>query len=120
MSIVSRLKRLKLKKLQPGKIIKGVVDIAATAGVPGAGAAKKVVDRVGKKVESVDRAWQRDKAKYAQVLREGGAGSVLDGSNANPNVPTPSPELAIPTSSSNGMVIGLVAIVAVLFLMKSR
>lgn len=120
-SLVSRLKKLKLKKMQPGKLIKGVVDIAATAGVPGAGAAKKVVDRVGKKVEDVNRAWARDKARYAQVLRETGAGAILDTPATNKDVPMPSPETASTTNpSSNGTMIAIVAIVAVLFLARAK
>lgn len=121
MSLVSRMKKLKLKKLQPGRLIKGVVDIAATAGVPGAGAAKKVVDRVGKKVESVDRAFARDRAKYEQVLRETGAGALLDTPATNRDVPMPSENVATTSNpSSNGTMIAVVAIVAVLFFMKGR
>lgn len=120
-SLVSRMKKLKLKKLQPGKLVKGVVDIAATAGVPGAGAAKKVVDRIGKKVESVDRAFQRDKAKYAQVLRETGAGALLDTPASNSNVPMPSAETTTTANPAmGGGMIAIVVIVAVLFMMKGR
>lgn len=113
--------RKKFKKLQPGKLIKGVVNVAAAAGVPGAGAAQRVVERVGKRVESVERAVSRANA----VAKEQGINLSIPTGQAAEQVlasPEPGAEIAIGSSQNGKNSIMLVAIAAVVlfFVMGKR
>ena len=130
MGLVSRLKKLKLKKMQPGKLIKGVVSVAAAAGVPGAAAAQKVVDRVGKKVDDFNRTKERVAAQMKEVAKNSGAGAIFE----NPvGPPMPAPGMSVeeanlagagPTMAaakpSNQIMILAAIVVAVFFLKKGR
>lgn len=125
MGLVSRLKKLKLKKLQPGKLVKGVVAVAASAGVPGASAAEKIVNRVGQRVDDFNRTKERVQAQLKEVAKNSGLPSM---STVPMSEPRPFPgasvgetELAgagasLPGSGSGVLI--LVALVAVVFLMR--
>jgi hypothetical protein len=67
------LKRLKLKKLKPGIIIKRAVGAAAAVGIPGAGTLNKGVDRIGKRVDQANVAIARAKAAIQKERRDTGA-----------------------------------------------
>lgn len=127
MGLVSRLKKMKLKKLQPGRLIKGAVTVASALGVPGAGAAEKVVAKVGKKVESVERAASRIKAQIKQAGEEAGlSGGVTVNGIAGPitfggsEAQSTGESVSTPGGGNNAMMLGLVAVVAVLFLMRGK
>lgn len=72
MGLIKSLKRLKLKKLQPGKLIKGAVNAAAAIGIPGAGTAAAIANRVGQRVDQVNRVVDKAKAEVDKLAKDQG------------------------------------------------
>ena len=55
------LRKIKLKKLQPGKILQGAIHAASVLGIPGAKAADSLSNRIGKRVDQFNRVYDRAK-----------------------------------------------------------
>lgn len=72
MGLIKSLKRLKLKKLQPGKLLKGAVNAAAAIGIPGAGAAAGIANRVGQRVDQANRVIEKAKAEVQKLAKDQG------------------------------------------------
>lgn len=93
------LSRIKLSKIQPGKLIKSAVNAAAAIGIPGAGTAARVVNNIGKRVDQINRVVAKGKEAIEALSREQGipldeaadrlAGSALTGAEAALNAPKP-------------------------------
>ncbi len=80
MSFISSLKKLKLKKLQPGKLLKSVVAGAAAIGIPGAGAVNAATNAIGKRVDDAQRVADKAKAEVDRIMKEQGIsqGQAID------------------------------------------
>jgi len=70
---LSSLKKLKLKKLQPGKLITSVTHAAAALGVPGAKSLENIENRIGKRVDQATRVIAK---AQDEIKREAGAQGI--------------------------------------------
>jgi len=62
----------KLKKIQPGKLVKGALNAAAAVGIPGAKTAANLANRIGAKVDQANRVISKTKAEIERLAREQG------------------------------------------------
>lgn len=120
MGLVSSFKKIKLRKIQPGKILKKVVHAGAILGVPGAKAADSLANRVGKRVDDVNRVAAKAKAAIQAEARAAGvseaeaadrlAGRAIAGAEAGLTI----------NSNVQGMLFAVAAFALVFFVMKGR
>jgi hypothetical protein len=127
MSWFSRLKKAisiknithALSKIQPGKVLVSATKAAAAAGVPFAGAALGVETAVGKRVDQFNRVVDAAKKDVDQVAKDLGiskgeaaarvAGQALSGAEA-----------ALGAENNRGLIIAVIAVLALLFLLRGK